>query len=183
VHLYVAWRGTGASGREQLSTVFLADCVDSPAGRCRFQNGSNLNWRVQNFGFPGRGGQYQPSLDVRGSIVALSFYERRTTNNDPATDVVGVFSENGGTTFSSRINLRPEGGNPDPCVYVNPLDPNAPGYFGDYESSVILPLRYPVAPGQSLPWVVSAFADSKLGCMPIGNEGSIFEQHVRATVW
>lgn len=179
-HLWLAFKAKATTPSGMKDQIVLADCSDtSPGSTCTGNPNSGWRQRVLGPTYVPNGGQHQPRVAVRDNVVTVGWYEN-IFNSQTQYEDVGIFSEDSGENFGSRIDVSPEGGNTEPCVSP-PLDPMAAGYYGDYSSSVILPLRYPVAPDVSTPWIVTTFANSKAVCQINGN--FVGEQHVRATVW
>lgn len=185
-HLYVGYRtrdGVGCNSDVlQCSSVFVEDCIDDPPGRCT----TTSAWRRARFrpaiidpSNP-RGRQLQPSVAASRSSdgVALTWYEQ-VGYLDSRIFFRGMRSNNGADSWVEPLSLRNRPAyDPCPSAAVRELrgDGTPIHYFGDYHASFL----FPAGPGAT-PTVVSAYADSRGGCIEQGD--LTFDQHVQVLVW
>lgn len=183
-HLYYAFHEFDGTAAQDV--VVLWDCIDALANGCAVQSSGEPGpaWRVRTFApnLPQAqvgGPELQPSVAaLRGTAtVALEWYQGTTRALTLPIWNIGVFSTNGGDTFTPQSNLRAEFAN-SAYVPCPSFAGDAAGHsFGDYVGTIILPFALNRAGN---PWLVTTSGYSN-HCLARGNITD--DQIIQALVW
>lgn len=179
-HLFLAYRRFDNSR----SHVLVVDCDDGGSG-CTGDEVTGT-WRPANFVGTIDFAQYTPVVNAPpgSDEVSVIWYEVTDPNpSDPRIDVFGVFSQNGGTSWSVRTSLSPPMDALAPwraCATPYLRGPVSGHYYGNYNGSAIIPPGPEIPIGGAAPWIVSAHTFSSTCEM---HQNVTFDQHVRGVVW